>query len=283
MKRFVIANLLLALMLAACAPAATASATLPLPPATQVSTAVPVPTTLPATQTLTVFADTSLGNAFAQMGANVQAGHPGLVVNIHFGDAQSLRKQIEQGEQADVFASADQAEMDTLIAGKFVDAQTASVFLVNQLVVILPATNPANISSLQELSKPGIRLVLAANESTLGKYSQQVLDKLDKVFGAGYKDGVLKNVISYEQDASQVLESVRLGKADAGFVYASDLAAPPQLQSIKIPSESNVIPKYLLAALTKTANPDLAHIFIEYVLSSRGEAVLQKWGFMQDR
>jgi molybdate transport system substrate-binding protein len=92
---------------------------------------------------------------------------------------------------------------------------------------------------------------------------------------------VLANVVSYESDVKQVVAKVQLGEADAGIVYSSDTVAAPDLKKIEIPAENNVTAKYPLAALTKSSsqNSELAQAFIAYVLSSDGQAILQKWGF----
>lgn len=283
MQRSLIFFLLFTLAFTACAPVVSPLSG-PGEPAAQVSEAAPTqPAALAHPQTIIIFADESLKNAFTQMVANVQAANPGLLVDIRYGDTQSLREQIEQGAQADVFAAASQAEMTSLIDGKAVDAQAANVFLVNQLVFVLPALTTANLSTLQDLTKPGVKVVLAADQTTLGKFSQQALDNLEKAQGPGYKADLLKNVISYEQDTANVLNTIQLGRADAGLVYASDLAGAPQLQKIAIPYGSNVVAQYSLAVLSKSANPELARIFVDYVLSPRGQDVLQVWGFMQDR
>lgn len=234
----------------------------------------------PAPQTLTVFAASSLTDAFTEIGKNFEAAHPGLAVTFNFGGSQALRTQIEQGAQADVFASANAKEMDTLVSGGFVDAGAPAIFLTNKLVVILPAKNPANITRLEDLSKSGLKLVLAAEEVPVGKYARQALDNMSTSFGADFKDKVLANVVSSEDNVKQVVAKVQLGEADAGIVYVSDAVAAPELKTIEIPAGQNVIAKYPLAALEKSSDPELARAFVAYVLSPEAQAVLQKWGFL---
>jgi molybdate transport system substrate-binding protein len=230
-------------------------------------------------QTLTVFAAASLTNAFEEIGRNFEAGHPGVTVTFNFGGSQTLRTQIEQGARADVFASANAREMDALVTGNFVPAGAAQVFLSNRLVVVMPADNPARLEKLDDLARPGLKIVLAAREVPAGNYALQVLDKLDTALGNGYKDRVLANVVSYENDVKQVVAKVQLGEADAGIVYLSDTVATPELQKIEIPAENNVIARYPLATLGQSKNPELARAFIEYVLSEEGQSILLKWGF----
>jgi len=290
MNRFLVFFLTTALLLSACG-------VVPVPardaaPATEVPTAAPTaipptaiptevpPTTTPEPRTLTVFAAASLTDAFGDIGQAFEAANPGVTVKFNFAGSQTLRTQIEQGANVDVFASANIKEMDTLVAGKFIAENSAQVFLTNQLVVILPASNPAGLKELADLGKSGIKLVLAAKEVPVGNYSLQVLDKLDAKLGAGFKDKVLANIVSYENDVKQVVAKIQLGEADAGIVYLSDTVAAPELQKIDIPAENNVVAKYPLAALTASKQPEVAQTFIAYVLSTDGQATIKKWGFL---
>jgi molybdate transport system substrate-binding protein len=266
-KRYWIFLLAVTLILTACG-----SAT-PTAQPTSVQTATPEP------HTLTVFAAASLTDAFIEIGQNFEAVHPGVTVTFNFAGSQALRTQIEQGAIADVFASANTKEMDTLVTDNLVPTDTAQIFLTNSLLVILPASNPAHIQTLEDLSIPGIKLVLAAEDVPAGKYARQVLDNLNSLYGTGYKDAVLANVVSNEDNVKQVVTKVQLGEADAGIVYVSDAVAAPDLQTIPIMDEYNVIAKYPIAILSSAPESELAAVFVDYVLSAEGQAILQKWGF----
>ena len=266
MKRFGILLLAAALGLAGCSsprPTVPASAT-------------------PEPKTLTVLAASSLTEAFTEMGKAFQAANPGVTVKFNFAGSGTLRTQIEQGASADVFAFANQAEMSTLVTDKLVADSSAQVFLTNSLLVILPANNPAAIQTLQDLAKPGIKLVLGDTSVPAGKYARQVLANLDKdpAFNPQFDTQVLANLVSNETDVKQVVVKVQLGEADAGIVYVSDAVAAPTLKTLAFPAADNVIAKYPIAALIKAPQPDLAGGFIAYVLSADGQAMLKKWGFM---
>ena len=267
MKRLVSLTLLLSIFLTACGASATP---------TEVP---PTVTPEPEPQALTVFAAASLTDVFTEIGAAFDAANPGVTITFNFAGSQALRTQIEEGAPADVFASANGKEMDALVTGTFVTADVAQVFLSNKLVVILPADNPAALEKLEDLANPGIKLVLAAEEVPVGKYARQALDLMDASFGTGFKDKVLANVVSNEDNVKQVVAKVQLGEADAGIVYISDSIAAPELKSIEIPTNLNAGAKYPIAPLVKSENADLAAKFIEYVLSFEGQAVLAKWGF----
>lgn len=239
----------------------------------------PASTTASEPVTLTVFAAASLTDAFTEIGAAFEDTNPGVTVTFNFAGSQGLRTQIEEGARADVFASANTREMDTLVSNGFVAQDAPLLFLTNQLVVILPADNPAGIVSLEDLAKPGMKLVFAAEEVPVGRYSREALDLMNATYGAGFKDKVLANVVSNEDNVKQVVAKVQLGEADAGIVYTSDAIAAPELQTIDIPVEVNVLAVYPIAALNESANAEISEAFIAYVLSDEGQAVLAKWGF----
>jgi len=282
MKRLPYLILLLTLLLMGCAPAATPTPAPTLPPPsvmpTEALTAVP-PTTTPEPVTLNVFAAASLTDAFTEIAKNFEAANPGVTVSFNFAGSQALRTQIEEGAPADVFASANKTEMDNLITGTLVAQDASKVFLNNKLVIILPSDNSAAMEKLEDLAKPGIKLIIAAEEVPVGKYARQVLDLMNGSFGSDFKDKVLANVVSNEDNVKQVVAKVQLGEGDAGIVYTSDAVAAPDLKTIEIPAELNVIAKYPVAPLTKSAHAELATAFVNYVLSPDGQAVLQKWGF----
>jgi len=280
MKRFLSLMLLMMLLMAGCAPAITPAPT--TAPATEPPTSAPTeaPTEVPTeAPTLNVFAAASLTDAFTEIGENFQSANPGVQVTFNFAGSQALRTQIEEGAPADVFASASGKEMDALVTSAHVAESTAQVFLKNKLVVILPADNPARLEKLEDLAKPGTKLVLAAEEVPVGNYARQALDLMNSSFGTDFKDKVLANVVSNEDNVKQVVSKVQLGEADAGIVYTSDAIAAPELKTIEIPTELNVIASYPIAPVAESESADLATAFIDYVLSSEGQAILQKWGF----
>ena len=236
-------------------------------------------TAIPEPRRLTVFAAASLTDSFTEIGKAFETTNPGITVVFNFAGSQALRTQIEEGALVDVFASANTKEMDTLVTGGFVVQDVPQIFLTNKLVVILPADNPVTLEKLKGLAAPGVKLVLAAEEVPVGKYARQALDKMNTSLGADFKDKVLANVVSNEDNVKQVVAKIQLGEADAGIVYTSDAIAAPELETIEIPDNLNVIAKYPIAPLVRSANADLAAQFVEYVLSAESQRTLQKWGF----
>lgn len=230
-------------------------------------------------QTLVIFAAASLTDAFTEIGKKFEAEHPGITVTFNFAGSQALRTQIEEGAPADVFASANKSEMDALVAAAHIKEDTPQIFLSNKLVVILPAGNPAALTKLEDLSRSGIKIIFAAEEVPVGNYTRQALDRMNDSFGTDFKEKVLANVVSNEDNVRQVVAKVQLGEVDAGVVYTSDAVAAPDLKKIEIPAELNVIAEYPIAALTQSSHTDLADAFVTYVLSDEGQSILQNWGF----
>jgi molybdate transport system substrate-binding protein len=239
------------------------------------------PANLPMTRTLTVFAAASLTGAFRAIAKDYEIAHPGVIVTLNFAGSQILRTQLEQGATADIFASADHKNMEVLLAEGLVDKNTTTDFASNQMVVILPYKNRANLQDLEDLGKPGVKIVLADQSVPAGNYARQILEKMsqDSQYGGEFKNKVLANVVSNETDVKQVVTKVELGEADAGIVYSSDAVAAPDLGTIAIPDKYNVIASYPMAIPDSAREPALALDFIAYITSPAGQAILLKWGF----
>ena len=232
-------------------------------------------------QTLTVFAASSLTDALKEIGAQFEAQHPGVKVDFNFAGSQLLRQQLEQGAQADVFASANTKEMDAAIKSGLVAANAPQVFVKNRLTVIVPQDNRAGVTTLVDLAKPGLKIVLAAPNVPVGGYALNTLDKMNLAYGAAFSPTVLSNVVSYEDNVKQVVAKVQLGEADAGIVYTSDVtpATADQLNTIDIPDAFNVVATYPIAQLKAASQNGLSADFAQLVLSTAGQLILQKWGF----
>ena len=277
--KFSVFTVILSLLAACAAPATTAPATA----APTVVPATPAPTAASAT-TLTVFAAASLTGAFGEMGKAFEAANPGAAVNFNFAGSQQLAQQIGQGAPADVFASANGTQMGVVIKSGQVVSGSQKTFVKNRLVVIFPSANPGGLTKLQDLAKPGLKVVLADKSVPVGGYALDFLTKASASpdFTATFSPTVLANVVSYETDVKQVLAKVSLGEADAGIVYTTDITADAtgKVGRLDIPDALNTIAAYPIAAIKGSPNADLAQKFVDYVLSAAGQTVLAKWGFI---
>ena len=238
----------------------------------------------PQPVTLTVFAAASLTGSFTEIGKDFEADHPGVTVVFNFAGSQQLSRQLADGASADVFASADTRQMDTAIQAGRVAGDAPKTFARNRLVVIVPQDNPADLHTLKDLARPGLRLVLAAKEVPVGQYTLDFLGQAsrDTAFGATFGDDVLKNVVSYEENVRAVLSKVALGEADAGIVYASDvrLHGADEVRRIDIPEALNTIATYPIAPVIDSAQATRAQAFVDWVLGPKGQAVLEQYGFI---
>ena len=279
-KVFSFCLLFVLLVAAACSPQVSE-----IPPTTQPEEATEVPTSAPIeARTLTVLAAASLTESFTEIGAMFEGLNEGVTVSFNFAGSQALAGQLEQGADADVFASASERYMTSAIDAERVNADDSRIFVNNRLVVVYPATNPGEVAELKDLAKPGLKLVLADESVPVGQYALDFLDKAtaDASFDPQFKDNVLNNVVSYEDNVKGVVTKVSLGEADAGIVYVTDITADAveQTSTIDIPDALNTIATYPIAPISDSKFPELAQAFVDFVLSEEGQAVLAKYGFV---
>jgi molybdate transport system substrate-binding protein len=220
---------------------------------------------------ITVFAAASLTDSFKALGSAFQAAHPGVTVQLNFAGTPTLVTQIEQGAQADVFASADTTNMDKL-KGDGLSLGTPQMFAHNQLEIVVAPGNPRGITGLADLAKAGVIYISEAVTVPAGKYSLQALAKA----------GVTVTPKSLETDVKSVVSKVELGEADAGIVYTTDVkAAGSKVQGVPIPAANNVVATYPVAVVKGTKNSAVADAFIAFVLTSAGQSTLESFGFLR--
>jgi molybdate transport system substrate-binding protein len=254
-----------------------------------------------ATGELTVFAAASLTEAFREIAAAFERANPGVSVTFNFAGSQRLRTQLEQGAQADVFASADREQMNAVVESDLVSGEPVN-FASNRLVVVVSSAALQDSSNplwgqggrqgssareepgLEDLARPGVRLVLALPEVPVGNYSRETIERMqaDPTFGQDYANAVLANVVSEETNVRNVVQKVALGEADAGIVYQTDAMVTEiaeQVQVIPIPEPFNVTASYPITLLEGSAQPELAQAFIDFVRSDQGQEILSSYGF----
>ena len=251
--------LLIGLVLAACGKSSSAS-------------------TSPSSTKLTVLAAASLTKVFPQVGALFTKDHPGVTFSFSFAGTDQLAAQIQQGAPADVFAGASTKYGDQLASAHLIDHY--KVFCTNQLVLITPSSNPAGITSPQDLATEPVKLIVGSDTVPVGTYTRTILTNLDAVYGAGYSDEVLANVVSNEDSVTSIVTKIESGEADAGFVYITDsLAAGSQVNTITLPADAQAVAKYPIAPVTASENAALAQRFADFVLTAPAQALLKEAGF----
>ena len=218
--------------------------------------------------TLTVYAASSLTATFEEIGEEFEAAHAGVEVAFNFAGSSDLVAQIQEGAPADVFASADEANMEKLTAEDLqgTDPQT---FASNTLEIAVPEGNPAGIATFDDLAGDDVNLVVCAPEVPCGAAAQKVAESA----------GVTLSPVSEEQSVTDVLAKVASGEADAGLVYVTDVIASDEVQGIEFPEASAAVNVYPIATVAASANADLAEEFVELVVGETGQGILADAGF----
>ena len=231
---------------------------------------------------LTVFTAASLTGTFGEIG-QLYENETGMSVAFNFDGSQALRTQIENGAYADLFASANKKQMNAVKDAGLVNNSSMVVFTRNRISLIIPRDNPAKISNLSDLARPGLKIVMGTKDVPVGDYALQIIDKLgnDSAYGPDYRAAVLANVISQETNVNYVVTKVALGEADVGFAYVSDITEDmaDKVDKIDIPDEFNVIAEYPMAIMQESKYPAKSQEFVNLVRSERGKAILERYGF----
>ena len=230
---------------------------------------------------LTIFAATSLTDVFEALRDAFLADNPQAEILLNFSSSSTLAAQLMQGAPADIFASANEAQMDLVVETGLIAAESVEIFAHNQLVVIAPAANPAEIGAVQDLANDSLLLVLAAPGTPIRAYSDAMLRSYADDYGDGFFERVIANLVSEESNVRQVVTRVALGEADAGIVYQSDAigGVSADLHIIPVDSAHNQLAAYPIAPMSSAADPLLAQRFIDFALSEAAQPIFDAYGF----
>jgi molybdate transport system substrate-binding protein len=265
-------QLLRRLALAATLPLALVACSSSSKTATQATT-----TTAPATTTtagalsgsLNVFAAASLTSAFNAAKTTLASADPGLSLTLNYAGSNTLVTQIQQGAPADVFASADQKNMDKLVTAGLVE--TPVTFAKNKLEIAVAPGNPKHITSLQDLAKPGLTVVLEATGVPAGDYTRQVEQQLN----------INITPKSLAPDVKTAITSVTSGEADATVVYVTDVtAAGSKVAGVTVPDNLQPSITYPIAVVKATHNHAAAVGFVQSAVSGDVQKALLAQGFI---
>jgi len=222
-----------------------------------------------STGAVTVFAAASLTESFTTIGKDFEAANPGAKVTFNFAGSSALATQINQGAPADVFASASPATMKTVTDAGNGDG-TAATFVKNQLVIAVPKGNPKGVAGLADLTKPGVKVALCAEQVPCGAAATKALAAAN----------VKLTPVTLEQDVKSALSKVKLGEVDAALAYRTDAqASAADVDGVEFPESAGAINDYPIIVLQNAPNKAGAQAFITYVQSDKGKAVLTAAGF----
>ena len=218
---------------------------------------------------LTVFAAASLTDVFGDLGKDLEEQHPGLEVTFNFAGSQALATQLTQGAPADVFASANQTQMD-VVTKAGLPASDPATFTENVLEIAVPEGNPGKVTGLADFAKRDLTLAICAPDVPCGAAAEQV-------FTAA---GITAQPDSEEEDVKAALTKVQLGEVDAALVYATDVqAAGSKVEGIPFPEAEKAVNTYPITTLEAAPNPKAAQAFVDLVEGPTGQQALKAAGF----
>jgi molybdate transport system substrate-binding protein len=221
------------------------------------------------TGSIVVFAAASLKPAFTKIGQQFKTDNPGDSVSFDFAGSSELSTQLKQGATADVFASADTAQMDAVVKAGLTAANPTN-FASNTLVIVTAPGNPKKIASFADLAKPGLIVVTCQQPVPCGSATHHVEDNT----------GVHLNPVSEELSVTDVLNKVTSGQADAALVYVTDArSAGDKVSTVTFPEAAAVVNVYPIAVLKKAPSPAPAQKFVDLVTSDGGQQILAQLGF----
>ncbi|OBH21828.1 MULTISPECIES: molybdate ABC transporter substrate-binding protein [unclassified Mycobacterium] len=218
---------------------------------------------------LLVFAAASLKSAFTQLSAQFKAQNAGTDVEFEFAGSSELATQLTQGATADVFASADTAQMNTVAKAGLLAGDPTN-FASNTLVIVTAPGNPKRVGSFSDLARPGLGVVVCQQPVPCGSATQRVEDST----------GVRLHPVSEEPSVTDVLNKVTTGQADAGLVYVTDArGAGNKVTTVSFPEAAGAVNRYPIAVLKHAPQPTLAQRFVAMVTGAAGQDILARSGF----
>lgn len=216
--------------------------------------------------TLRVAAAASLTESFEEIGTDFEAEHDGVTVEFQFAGSSDLATQIDNGAGLDVFASADEANMNQ-VSDAVGDPQ---VFATNTLTIVTEPGNPTKISGLADLEQDDLAVVVCAPQVPCGAATETLTTQQQ----------VTLDPASEESKVTDVLTKVTSGEADAGLVYVTDATgAGEDVETVETEGADEVVNDYPIAALADSDTSEDAEAFVEYVTGPKGQQVLRDKGF----
>jgi len=223
----------------------------------------------PPSGSIVVFAAASLKPAFTQLSQQFKTDNPGSGVEFEFAGSSELATQLTQGATADVFASADTAQMDTLAKAGLLAADPTN-FAANTLVIVTAPGNPKNVASFADLTRSGISTVICQKPVPCGSATRRIEDAA----------GIQLHPVSEEPSVSDALNKVTTGQADAALVYVTDArTAGAKVATVEFPESAGAVNVYPIAVLKKAPHSALAQKFVVMVTTETGQKILDQAGF----
>ena len=235
--------------------------------------------------TLTIHAGAGLKELFEEAGRIFEKNNPDVNIVFNFAGAPRLLAQLKEGAPGDIFACPDEKQMEIAVKDSLIISGSQRIFAENKLVIIYPKENKYKIKYIYELTCPGLKIDMADSSVPVGSYALKMLDATEKASGfeRDFKEKFLKNVISREDNVKSVVNKVILGEVDAGVVYYSDMTEKVLARAnfIEVPPEVNQTVYFFIAPLKNSSAGACKEKFINFLLSSNGQEIVEKHGFIK--
>jgi molybdate transport system substrate-binding protein len=230
---------------------------------------------------LTIYGAASLRDVLSAIETAYEAAVPGMSLTIATDSSSTLRTQIEEGAPADIFLSADRKQADALVDTGLADGDAVDI-AASQLTIVVPADNPAGITSPADLARPGVKVVAAGVEVPITSYAMQAIANLaaEPDYPAGFADLYAANVVSREENVQAVLAKIELGEGDAAIVYVTDAMSSSGVATIGFPARANVSASYTGVVLGSSTRLAEAHGFLDWLVGPAGREMLATFGFL---
>ena len=222
-----------------------------------------------------VFAAASLTDALTEIAAAWKTSGGGSIA-FNFASSSTLALQIREGAPADLFLSADEAQMDVLERAGLVAPGTRRSILSNAIVVVVPADSPLRIASERDLAGPRVGTLALAEPASVpvGIYSKKFLER------AGIWGALASRIVPTE-NARATLAAVESGNVDAGIVYRTDAAISKHVRiAFEIPAAVSPAISYPFALVKGSPREPAARKFLEYLSSRAARGVFVRYGFL---
>jgi molybdate transport system substrate-binding protein len=229
---------------------------------------------------LTIYAASSLKAALAKAVEAYDVSHPGTTTTVSTDSSAALATKIQQAAPVDLFLAADTANPQRLV-----DLGLASggitVFATNRLTVVVPHGNPAGIERIEDLARPGVKVVAAAESVPISTYANQLIQNVNGSSDAdrGFAAGCAANVVSREDNVAAVLAKVELGEGDAAIVYVTDATSSTKVDTIPVPDALDPVATYGGVVVKASTNQSGAAAFLAWLAGPDGAAILTTFGF----
>lgn len=226
--------------------------------------------TSPKTE-INVLAASSLSSAFTSIADEFSRAQQTITVTLSFAGSSTLATQIEEGAPVDVVAFADTTNMDRVTSTGDVSPASVTTFAKNRLAILTARDNPRAITTVRDLTRDDLTLVLCDVSQPCGRYASELFARA----------GLRVNPSSRESSVAGVVSRIRTGEADAGIGYASDVVANSDISGVDIPEADNVVASYPVGLATRpsSGSTDGGKLFIDFLMSDRGQTMLTSFGF----